>query len=48
MNAPLPRLVRWRRWAATAVLILMLGPFAMSVTGCFTLASMVATSRATR
>lgn len=42
MNAPLPH--RARRWAAVALLVLMLGPFAMSVTGCFTLGAMIATS----
>ena len=44
MSAPLSR--RWRRWAATALLVLMLGPLAMSVSGCFTLAAMMAASAA--
>lgn len=44
MNAPLRHPPRWRPWAATAVLILMLGPFALSVTGCFTLASLTTSS----
>ena len=42
MNAPLSR--HWRQWAATASLVLMLGPMAMSSSGCFTLGAMMAAS----
>lgn len=44
MNAPHPHPLRWRQWAATALLALLLGPMAMSVSGCFTMAAMLAAS----